>query len=234
MRHRSSSIRTHVLFRFVFLSSFSFNLNSLQDKGVKESAKVTEWVVDNIYRPGDLLHLVHVSDPNELGGYMLPPDGLWTYDSAIARYNAADRAAQSKFWENELKSTENMLQDIVEQTHEYVEQKHEKGLSLHEDIPQPAIELDALLNVQYQSTSDVIVSKAEQVNAAMIIVVKDDKGWLTRLIEGQSISTNVEKKSKIPVLVYHAGHMLTKEEELEAKEKEARQPGGKHASQTKL
>lgn len=191
-------------------------------------------MVDNIYRPGDLLHLVHVSDPNELGGYMLPPDGLWTYDSAIARYNAADRAAQSKFWENELKSTENMLQDIVEQTHEYVEQKHEKGLSLHEDIPQPAIELDALLNVQYQSTSDVIVSKAEQVNAAMIIVVKHDKGWLTRLIEGQSISTNAEKKSKIPVLVYHAGHMLTKEEELEEKEKEARQPGGKRASQTKL
>jgi hypothetical protein len=27
---------------------------------------------------------------------------------------------------------------------------------------------------------------------------------------------------------------LTKEEELEEKEKEARQPGGKHASQTKL
>jgi hypothetical protein len=44
----------------------------------------------------------------------------------------------------------------------------------------------------------------------------------------------VEKKSKIPVLVYHAGQMLTKEEELEEKEKEARQPGGKHASQTKL
>ena len=84
----------------------------MQDKGVKESAKVTEWVVDNIYRPGDLIHLVHVSDPNELGGYMLPLDGLWTYDSAIARYNAADRAAQSKFWDNELKSTENMLQNI--------------------------------------------------------------------------------------------------------------------------
>jgi nucleotide-binding universal stress UspA family protein len=166
--------------------------------------------------------------------YMLPPDGLWTYDSAIARYNAADRAAQSKFWENELKSTENLLEDIVKQTHEYVEKKHEKGLSLHADIPQPAIELDALLNVQYQSTSEVIVSKAEQVNAAMIIVVKHDKGWLTRLIEGQSISTNIEKKSKIPVLVYHAGHMLTKEEEIEAKEKEAKMPGGKHASQTKL
>ena len=41
---------------------------SSQDKGIKESAKVTEWVVDNIYRPGDLIHLVHISDPDELGG----------------------------------------------------------------------------------------------------------------------------------------------------------------------
>ena len=165
---------------------------------------------------------------------MLPPDGLWTYDSAVQRYNSADGAAKSKFWENELKSTEHMLEKIIEQTHQYVEQKHEKGLSLHEDIPQPAIKLDALLNVQFQSTSELIVGKAEQVNASMIIVVKHDKSWLTRLIEGQSVSTNVEKRSKIPVLVYHAGHVLTKDEETKLKEKEARQPGGKHASQTKL
>ena len=40
---------------------------------------------------------------------MLPPDGLWTYDSAVQRFNSADGAAKSKFWENELKSTEHML-----------------------------------------------------------------------------------------------------------------------------
>ena len=32
------------------------------------------------------------------------------------------------------------------------------------------------------------MGKAEQVNASMIIVVKHDKSWLTRLIEGQSVS----------------------------------------------
>jgi|MDTC01.2.fsa_nt_gb hypothetical protein len=63
-------------FRYVFLCFslgvvsnllLSFEISS-QDKGIKESAKVTEWVVDNIYRPGDLIHLVHISDPDELGG----------------------------------------------------------------------------------------------------------------------------------------------------------------------
>ena len=63
-------------FRYIFLCFslgvvsnllLSFEISS-QDKGIKESAKVTEWVVDNIYRPGDLIHLVHISDPDELGG----------------------------------------------------------------------------------------------------------------------------------------------------------------------
>ena len=62
-------------FRYVFVcfslggvSNLLLSEISSQDKGIKESTKVTEWVVDNIYRPGDLIHLLHVSDPDELGG----------------------------------------------------------------------------------------------------------------------------------------------------------------------
>ena len=62
-------------FRYVFVcfslggvSNLLLSEISSQDKGIKESTKVTEWVVDNIYRSGDLIHLVHVSDPDELGG----------------------------------------------------------------------------------------------------------------------------------------------------------------------
>ena len=45
---------------------------------------------------------------------MLPPDGLWTTDSAVVRYNATDKASQSVFWENELLSTEKLLEEIEE------------------------------------------------------------------------------------------------------------------------
>ena len=57
-----------VCFSLVGVSNLLLSEISSQDKGIKESTKVTEWVVDNIYRPGDLIHLVHVSDPDELGG----------------------------------------------------------------------------------------------------------------------------------------------------------------------
>jgi nucleotide-binding universal stress UspA family protein len=167
--------------------------------------------------------------------YMLPPDGLWTLDAAIARYNSADRAAQSKFWENELKATELLLEDILKQTYDFVRKKHdERAFALNEAVPEPAIELDAILNVKFNTTSEIIAQKALDINASMIVVIKHDKSWFTKIIEGSSVADSVMRKANCPVLVYHATPSQTKEEETKMKEKEAKRPGGKHASQTKL
>ena len=165
---------------------------------------------------------------------MLPPDGLWTTDSAVVRYNATDKASQSVFWENELLSTEKLLEEIVKKTFEYVEKRHQKGLRISEAIPKPAVELKAVLNVKFQSTSDVIAAKAEETNASMIGVVQYKKSWFTKLMLGQGVSQSVLKKASCPTLVYHAGYMKTEDEKLEEKAKESKMPGGEHASQTKL
>jgi nucleotide-binding universal stress UspA family protein len=175
--------------------------------GTKASEDAARWVIKNLVRSGDLLHLIHVAVPESFSTlYYTGPPG-----SEITR---ANWEMQEKMMEKCVEKTELMLEKTIS---DIMPDDANGG----EDMTpfRPPIELDCILDFSWDPIGSTLLRKTKAVNAACLIVVKHSKNWAQKLLSGSVSDWLINNADDIPVLVWHA-RMPTEEDLLKYDEED--------------
>jgi nucleotide-binding universal stress UspA family protein len=147
--------------------------------GTKASVKACEWVVGNFYRDGDEVVLFHTVPP---GQYLIMSTDLGLEQVVITD----DEETQRKVEEMARK----MLND------NYIPMFEEKKVTHSVEVIHCATDNDSI--------GAVICKRAEQLQAAVIVMAKHNKGALKEFFVG-SATNYVTHHAVCPVLVMHMG-----------------------------
>ena len=159
--------------------------------GTHASEDAARWCMQNVTRSGDLLHLIHVATPETLNLFSIsgPPGTEFVMD--------VDWERRDQFWESVVRRTERLLDGTI--TNIIGKDASESN----ENFIRPPIELDAILDQTWTPVGEVLLKKANECGAEMIVVIKHHKTWLERTLTG-SVSEFVIDQAKQAVVVYHA------------------------------
>ena len=159
--------------------------------GTHASEDAARWCMQNVTRSGDLLHLIHVATPETLNLFSIsgPPGTEFVMD--------VDWERRDQFWESVVRRTERLLDGTI--TNIIGKDASESN----ENFIRPPIELDAILDQKWAPVGEVLLKKANECGAEMIVVIKHHKTWLERTLTG-SVSEFVIDQAKQAVVVYHA------------------------------
>lgn len=138
------------------------------------SYKAVQWTLKNLYREGDVLHLLHVVPsvnsvrpaPFSLAAVLPPEEGLQEQMAAHMR-------------------------DLIE-TH-YMRLAIEYGAQC---------EVDLVHGKCNQSVSTAIVGKCEELAASVVVLSMQKQGWLDSLFQ-VDVSKQVAETCSRPTLIYH-------------------------------
>jgi len=157
--------------------------------GTRASEDATRWVIANMVRSGDLLHLCHVAVPQSLNFFYTGAPGTETTQ-----------------WQSQY---EDFVKSCVERTEKLLEKTISdvmpKATDVDEDMTpfRPPIELDCILDLSWDPIGHILIEKATKLDAACLILVRHKKRWAQKLLTG-SVSDFVINEADMPVLVWHA------------------------------
>lgn len=160
--------------------------------GTHASEEAARWTIKNVLRSGDLLHLLHVAIPQTYGLYYLGAPG-----TELTQANSEYWERRNEFWDAAIKRTERMLDGTM--THIIDEDAGTAPMTPF----RPPIELDCIIDQTWEPVGQVLVEKAQECNAEIVIVVKHHKNWIEKVLTG-SVSEYVIENAPGAVLVYHA------------------------------
>ena len=131
--------------------------------GTHASEDAARWCMQNVTRSGDLLHLIHVATPETLNLFSIsgPPGTEFVMD--------VDWERRDQFWESVVRRTERLLDGTI--TNIIGEDASESN----ENFIRPPIELDAILDQTWAPVGEVLLKKANECGAEMIVVIKHRK-----------------------------------------------------------
>ena len=75
----------------------------------------------------------------------------------------------------------------------------------------PPIELDCILDQTWEPVGEVLLNKAKECKAEILVVIKHHKSWVQKIFSG-SVSEYVIDKSEVPVLVFPAAMPASSED----------------------
>jgi len=117
-----------------------------------------------------------------------------------------DWERKDEFWASCIRRTERMLDGTV--THIIGEDAN----AGEEMTPfRPPIELDCILDQTWEPVGEVLLKKAKECEAEILVVIKHHKSFVEKMFSG-SVSEYVIDKSELPVLVFPAAMPSGKED----------------------
>eukprot|EP00884_Botryococcus_braunii_P020544 jgi/Botrbrau1/7173/Bobra.0300s0006.1 len=139
----------------------------------KDALRAFNWALSHIYRPGDVLHILHVLpfvDTRPASGqlYYVPP---------------ADQALEEVMVEH--------AQQFIKEN--FVAEAEKLGITF---------EVDVVKGTCLQSTGQAVCSAAEKLQAAMLIVHTHRKSMVEKIMMG-SVSAYCANHAKVPTLLLH-------------------------------
>jgi nucleotide-binding universal stress UspA family protein len=143
------------------------------------SEEAVKWTLANIYKDGDDLHMIHVIPRFQLIGGVPPADFVAHHDP--------------KVYEELIKKSEAF---IARRVLTHVDQMTTASTSLPPVIHIIKFETDS------DSIGTVLCRKAEELNAAVLVVARHDKSKLSQFFLG-SVSQFCVEHCKRPVVVHH-------------------------------
>jgi len=140
------------------------------------AAKACNWALENFYREGDVLHLFHVIPP---GQYV-----VLSTDLGVEEVVEDDPETQRK------------VEDHARQhlTTKYVPVLEEKKVTYQIEIVRFATDNDSI--------GSIVCKRAEQLNAAAVVMAKHNKGSIQEFFVG-SVCNYCTHHCKTPVLIMH-------------------------------